>query len=72
VRYRDLLDTAQTIVKMNEQIQQAEANLGDIGRRCSPRIIEKQSSVSKEPAAEKAGKSSMLLQAPAGLRTDAK
>ncbi|KAF3898899.1 Vacuolar protein sorting-associated protein 51 [Trichophyton interdigitale] len=39
VKYRDLLETAQTIVDMNTDIQQAESTLSSIGRRCNPRSI---------------------------------
>ncbi|KAI5289672.1 hypothetical protein KEM54_003462, partial [Ascosphaera aggregata] len=41
LRYRDLLDTAHTIVQMDEEIHQVEDNLTDIGLRCNPRAIEK-------------------------------
>ncbi|KAL1960037.1 hypothetical protein VTO42DRAFT_209 [Malbranchea cinnamomea] len=41
VRYRDLLGTAQTIMKMNDQIQQVESNLARVGRHCNPRLMEK-------------------------------
>jgi conserved oligomeric Golgi complex subunit 1 len=43
VRYRDLLDTAQTIVEMNERAQQVEAKMLDIGRRCNSRTVDKKS-----------------------------
>ncbi|PGH17254.1 hypothetical protein AJ80_04896 [Polytolypa hystricis UAMH7299] len=43
VKYRDLLDTAQTIVEMNGKIQVVESKLADVGRRCNPRLIEKES-----------------------------
>ncbi|ODH52634.1 hypothetical protein GX48_01119 [Paracoccidioides brasiliensis] len=43
VRYRELLGTAQTIVEMNDDIQEVETKLSDIGRRCNSRLIEKQS-----------------------------
>ncbi|OAL75474.1 hypothetical protein A7D00_1073 [Trichophyton violaceum] len=39
VKYRDLLETAQTIVDMNTDIQQVESTLSSIGRRCNPRSI---------------------------------
>ncbi|KAK2803850.1 hypothetical protein FQN50_006858 [Emmonsiellopsis sp. PD_5] len=41
VRYRDLLDTAQTIVGMNDEIQEVETHLSNISRQCNPRLIEK-------------------------------
>ncbi|KZZ87484.1 Vps51/Vps67 [Ascosphaera apis ARSEF 7405] len=41
LRYRDLLDTAHTIVQMNDEIHQVEDKLSDIGLRCNPRAIEK-------------------------------
>ncbi|KAN0077503.1 hypothetical protein V8E54_005807 [Elaphomyces granulatus] len=42
-RYRDLLGTAETIVKMNAEIQVVDTNLTDIGRRCNARLIDKKS-----------------------------
>ena len=42
-RYRDLLGTAETIVKMNGEIQDVDTNLTDIGRRCNTRLIDKKS-----------------------------
>lgn len=42
-RYRDLLGTAETIVKMNAEIQVVDTNLIDIGRRCNARLIDKKS-----------------------------
>ncbi|KAG5297061.1 Vps51 superfamily domain-containing protein [Histoplasma ohiense] len=41
VRYRELLGTAQTIVEMNDEIQEVETNLSNISRRCNPRLVEK-------------------------------
>ncbi|PGH31712.1 hypothetical protein GX50_05491 [[Emmonsia] crescens] len=41
VRYRELLGTAQTIVEMNDEIQEVETKLSNIGRRCNPRLIER-------------------------------
>ncbi|OJD17992.1 hypothetical protein AJ78_01949 [Emergomyces pasteurianus Ep9510] len=40
VRYRELLGTAQIIVEMNEEIQEVEVKISNIGRRCNPRLIE--------------------------------
>ncbi|KLJ12871.1 hypothetical protein EMPG_09464 [Blastomyces silverae] len=45
MRYRELLGTAQTIVEMNDEIQEVETKLSNIGRRCNPRLIEKKSNV---------------------------
>ena len=39
--YRDLLGTADTIVGMDGQMQRTEYFLGDLGRRCNTRLIEK-------------------------------
>ncbi|OAX79101.1 hypothetical protein ACJ72_06583 [Emergomyces africanus] len=41
VRYRELLGTAQTIIEMNEEIQEVEAKISNIGRRCNSRLIER-------------------------------
>ncbi|KAJ9665455.1 hypothetical protein H2201_004533 [Coniosporium apollinis] len=38
--YRDLLETAERIIGMNEQIQQVETTLGSMGQRCNTRAIE--------------------------------
>lgn len=40
-RYRELVGTAETIVEMNKEIQDVEATLTDVGRRCNPRLVEK-------------------------------
>lgn len=40
-RYRELVGTAETIVEMNKEIQDVEAILTDVGRRCNPRLVEK-------------------------------
>ncbi|GAD91518.1 conserved hypothetical protein [Paecilomyces variotii No. 5] len=40
-RYRDLLGTAETIVEMSGEIEQVDAHLTDIGRRCNPRLMQK-------------------------------
>lgn len=40
-RYRELVGTAETIVTMNNEIQEIESILADIGRRCNPRLVEK-------------------------------
>ena len=39
--YRDLLGTANSIVGMDEQIGHVERYLGDLGRMCNTRILEK-------------------------------
>lgn len=39
--YRDLLGTAERIIEMDEQIQSAENHMGDIGRRCNARAVER-------------------------------
>lgn len=41
MRYRELLGTAQTIVEMNDEIQEVETKLSNISRRCNPRLVEK-------------------------------
>ncbi|EER29987.1 hypothetical protein D8B26_007261 [Coccidioides posadasii str. Silveira] len=43
LRYRDLLDTAQTIIEMNEEIKQVERNLSEVGRCCNPATIAQKS-----------------------------
>ncbi|KAE8148469.1 hypothetical protein BDV25DRAFT_141754 [Aspergillus avenaceus] len=40
-RYRELVGTAETIVSMNQEMQEVDATLADIGRRCNPRLMEK-------------------------------
>lgn len=39
--YRDLLGTAERIVEMDGQMQAVEANLGEIGRKCNARAVER-------------------------------
>lgn len=39
--YRDLLGTAERIIEMDEQVQAVETYLGDIGKKCNARTIEK-------------------------------
>jgi hypothetical protein len=39
--YRDLLGTAERIIDMDEQIQGVETHLGDIGRKCNARMLER-------------------------------
>ncbi|KAK5120083.1 hypothetical protein LTR85_006564 [Meristemomyces frigidus] len=41
--YRDLLGTAEKIIEMDEQMQAVEGHLGDIGRKCSARAVERAS-----------------------------
>ncbi|KAI7542925.1 hypothetical protein KC317_g16448, partial [Hortaea werneckii] len=38
--YRDLLGTAERIIEMDEQMQDVEDHLGDIGRKCNARAVE--------------------------------
>ncbi|KAE8354784.1 hypothetical protein BDV28DRAFT_130334 [Aspergillus coremiiformis] len=40
-RYRELVGTAETIVSMNGEMQEVDATLADIGRRCNSRLMEK-------------------------------
>ncbi|KAJ5887672.1 hypothetical protein N7495_007713 [Penicillium taxi] len=40
-RYRELVGAAETIVAMNTEMQEVEALLADVGRRCNPRLIER-------------------------------
>ncbi|KAL5366476.1 hypothetical protein BJX96DRAFT_161009 [Aspergillus floccosus] len=40
-RYRELVGTAEMIVSMNREMQEVDTTLGDIGRRCNPRLMEK-------------------------------
>ena len=42
--YRDLLGTAESIIEMDGQMQQVEATLGDLGRRCNTRMVERKGS----------------------------
>ncbi|KAK3719722.1 hypothetical protein LTR37_004259 [Vermiconidia calcicola] len=39
--YRDLLGTAESIIEMDQQMETVETNLGDIGRKCNARTIER-------------------------------
>jgi hypothetical protein len=39
--YRDLLGTAERIIEMDQQMENVESNLGDIGRRCNARTVER-------------------------------
>lgn len=39
--YRDLLGTAERIIEMDQQMETVEKNLGEIGRRCNARTIER-------------------------------
>ncbi|KAJ5674703.1 uncharacterized protein N7477_004637 [Penicillium maclennaniae] len=57
-RYRELVGTAETIVSMNREIQEVEAILTDVGRRCNPRLVEKKhqhARLVKSDAAKKDG-----------------
>lgn len=40
-RYRELVGTAETIVSMSRSMEDVDTTLGDIGRRCNPRLIGK-------------------------------
>ncbi|KAL4938855.1 hypothetical protein BDV06DRAFT_200032 [Aspergillus oleicola] len=40
-RYRELVGTAETIVSMNRSMEDVDTTLGDIGRRCNPRLMGK-------------------------------
>ena len=42
--YRDLLGTAESIIEMDGQIQQVENCLGNMGKRCNARLLEKKGS----------------------------
>lgn len=42
--YRDLLGTAESIIEMDGQIQQAENFLSNMGKRCNARLLEKKGS----------------------------
>ena len=42
--YRDLLGTAESIIQMDGQMQQAETYLGSMGKRCNARLLEKKGS----------------------------
>ncbi|XPS67773.1 hypothetical protein M3J09_000071 [Ascochyta lentis] len=39
--YRDLLDTAETIIDMETQMELVESNLGRIGQNCNSRVLDK-------------------------------
>ncbi len=39
--YRGLLSTAESIIEMDEQMHHVEAYLGDMGRKCNTRLLEK-------------------------------
>ncbi|KAF2031658.1 hypothetical protein EK21DRAFT_110783 [Setomelanomma holmii] len=39
--YRSLLDTAETIINMEVQMDQVESKLATVGRRCNPRSLER-------------------------------
>lgn len=39
--YRDLLGTAERIIEMDDQVQTVEDYLGDIGKKCNARTVEK-------------------------------
>ena len=39
--YRDLLGTAERIIEMDQQMENVESNLGDIGQRCNAHTVER-------------------------------
>ena len=39
--YRDLLGTAETVIEMDANMHKIEAYIGEIGRRCNTRILER-------------------------------
>ncbi|KAK3049502.1 hypothetical protein LTR09_009169 [Extremus antarcticus] len=39
--YRDLLGTAERIIEMDEQMQRVETTMGEIGRKCNARTVER-------------------------------
>ena len=39
--YRDLLGTAESIIKMGVQMEEVENHMGEIGKRCNTRILDK-------------------------------
>ncbi|KZM25177.1 uncharacterized protein EKO05_0008516 [Ascochyta rabiei] len=39
--YRNLLDTAETIIDMESQMEQVESNLGRIGQNCNSRVLDR-------------------------------
>ncbi|KAJ6088393.1 hypothetical protein N7486_009654 [Penicillium sp. IBT 16267x] len=55
-RYRELVGTAETIVKMNTEIQEVESILADIGRRCNPRLLEKKHIYARQMKSDAADK----------------
>ncbi|MCJ1268203.1 para-aminobenzoate synthase, (PABA) [Lobaria immixta] len=42
--YRDLLGTAESIIEMDGQMQQVETYVGNMGKRCNARLLEKKGS----------------------------
>ena len=39
--YRDLLGTAESIIEMGVQMEEVENHMGEIGKRCNTRILDK-------------------------------
>lgn len=39
--YRDLLNTAESIIEMDGQMHEVEAHLAEIGQKCNTRVLEK-------------------------------
>ena len=42
--YRDLLGTAESIIEMGVQMDEVESYMGEIGKRCNTRILDKKAS----------------------------
>ena len=42
--YRDLLGTAESIIEMGVQMEEVENYMGEIGKRCNTRILDKKAS----------------------------
>lgn len=42
--YRELLGTAETIIEMDGQMHEVETYLGDMGKKCNSRLLEKSGS----------------------------
>ncbi|KAL4954973.1 hypothetical protein BDW69DRAFT_183039 [Aspergillus filifer] len=65
-RYRELIGTAETIVSMNRSMEDVDTTLGDIGRRCNPRLMGKNYSnyaqINGRPTVEDAAKRALGAQ----------
>lgn len=42
--YRELLGTAETIIEMDGQMHEVETYLGDVGKKCNTRLLQKSGS----------------------------